>query len=214
MCQTCQTNSTMILPIGIVAPCHFFTINAKMHGTICTKNVQLTIFYWLMILMVSWFGWNRFSHRCVALFEPRICKGLCLLFLAMLLLRVLNYSFCYGRVWLRFAVLLFCCLFFLGPNNLETQRNFTKCILFCCDPHLDFCASDFSTGVPSQDDQWGREYFLCVHAVHRCFGHTIESKWYVFDGTESWCCFIGPCLCTHTTWCSFASKTWSRFLQL
>jgi hypothetical protein len=75
---------------------------------------------------------------------------------AMLLLRVLNYSFCYGRVWLRFAV-----YFFLGPNNLETQRNFTKCILFCCDPHLDFCASDFSTGVPSQDDQWGRVFFVC-----------------------------------------------------
>lgn len=152
MCQTCQTNST----IGIVAPCHFFTINAKMHRTICTKNVQLTIFYRLMILMVSWLGWNRFSHRRVVLFEPRICKGLCLLFLGNVIAQGFELLL---LLWP--CLIAFCCLFFLGPNNLETQRNFTKCILFCCDPHLDFCVSDFSAGVPSQDDQWGRVFFVC-----------------------------------------------------
>jgi hypothetical protein len=119
-----------------------------MHRTICTKNVQLTIFYRLMILMVSWLGWNRFSHRRVALFEPSICKGLCLLFLGNVIAQGFELLL---LLWP--CLIAFCCLFFLGPNNLETQRNFTKCILFCCDPHLDFCASDFSTGVPSQDDQ-------------------------------------------------------------
>ena len=135
------------------------------------------------------FAWTAHMQKSLSLLCDVIAQGF-------------ELFLCYGFVLLRLADI------FSGPNSLETQNKFPKCNWFCCDPWtsaLQTSALAFLRKTISEV-----EYFLCVHAVHHSFRDTIESDWCVFDKTEIWCCFIGPCLCTHTTWSSFAFRTWKQ----